>query len=140
MRRSASILALLFGAACGSGGDGGDGGFSAEPLSLEDELGFRRLRQDLHLAKTIGDPGLTRGLWADDAVLTTRAGTVVVGADSITDFIRSDHIEEAWSVVDPLVQAWENPADPPLHVYEQGSWGPEAADAFIAQPGSCWME
>ena len=50
-------------------------------------------------------------------------------------FIRSDHIEEAWRIVDPLLQAWENPLGPPLHIYEPGSQGPEAGDALLAQDG-----
>ena len=52
-------------------------------------------------------------------------------------FIRSDHIEEAWRIVDPLLQAWEAPES--LHAYKPGSWGPEAAEAFIAQSGHTWL-
>ena len=51
-------------------------------------------------------------------------------------FIRSDHIEEAWRIVDPLLQAWEDPSGPPLHIYEPGSQGPEAGDALLAQDGA----
>ena len=54
-------------------------------------------------------------------------------------FIRSDHIEEAWRIVDPLLQAWDDPATPPLYAYEPGSWGPEAADAFLARDGCAWL-
>ena len=50
-------------------------------------------------------------------------------------FIRSDHIEEAWRIVDPLLQAWEEPSGPPLHIYEPGSQGPEAGDALLAADG-----
>ena len=50
-------------------------------------------------------------------------------------FIRNDHIEEAWRIVDPLLRS--NPA--PLHVYERGSWGPEAADRFLARDGRGWQ-
>ena len=55
-------------------------------------------------------------------------------------FIRNDHIEEAWRIVDPLLQAWKDPATPPLHIYEQDSWGPEAADALLAQDGREWLQ
>ncbi|MEE9198952.1 MAG: glucose-6-phosphate dehydrogenase [Dehalococcoidia bacterium] len=54
-------------------------------------------------------------------------------------FIRTDHIEEAWSIVDPLLQAWENPDGPPIHIYEPGSWGPQAADDFLTQSGRAWL-
>jgi glucose-6-phosphate 1-dehydrogenase len=50
-------------------------------------------------------------------------------------FIRNDHIEEAWRIVDPLLRS--DPA--PLHVYERGSWGPEAADRFLARDGRGWQ-
>ena len=54
-------------------------------------------------------------------------------------FIRSDHIEEAWRIVAPLLQAWELPGTSPGHTYEPGSWGPEAADALLAQDGHQWL-
>lgn len=40
-----------------------------------------------------------------------------------TLFARADAIEEQWRVVMPVL---EEP--PPVHVYEQDSWGPEEAD------------
>ena len=55
-------------------------------------------------------------------------------------FIRGDHIEEAWRIVDPLLQAWEGAsAVSSLHIYEQGSWGPEAANVFLAQDERQWL-
>ena len=57
-----------------------------------------------------------------------------------TLFIRNDHIEEAWSIVDPLLKAWEEQQASPLHTYEPGSWGPEAADALLAQDGRAWLQ
>ena len=57
-----------------------------------------------------------------------------------TLFIRRDHIEEAWRIADPLLEAWEGPGAPPIHLYEPGSWGPEAADALLAQDGRTWLQ
>ena len=55
-------------------------------------------------------------------------------------FIRSDQIEEAWRIVDPLVRAWEDPATgSPAHIYEPGSQGPAAADDLLAQDGRTWL-
>ena len=54
-------------------------------------------------------------------------------------FIRNDHIEEAWRIVDPLLEGWEDPSAPPLHRYQPGTWGPEAADAMLAQDGHQWL-
>jgi glucose-6-phosphate 1-dehydrogenase len=44
-----------------------------------------------------------------------------------TLFTRADGIERTWEVVTPVLK---NPT--PLHAYEQGSWGPRAADGLIA--------
>ena len=55
-------------------------------------------------------------------------------------FIRSDHIEEAWRIVDPLLEAWEVGEQSPLHIYEPGSWGPSAADELLAQDGRSWVQ
>lgn len=54
-------------------------------------------------------------------------------------FIRSDHIEEAWRIVDPLLQAWEAPGAHKPETYAPGSWGPAAADALLAQKGHAWI-
>ena len=53
-------------------------------------------------------------------------------------FTRSDSIEAAWSLLDPLLQAWEAPeAQHPL-IYPTGSWGPDKADALLARDGRSW--
>ena len=54
-------------------------------------------------------------------------------------FIRSDQIEDAWRIVDPLIQAWEDPGSAQLHFYERGSRGPEAAAAMLAEDGRVWL-
>ena len=55
-----------------------------------------------------------------------------------TLFIRSDHIEEAWRIVDPLVQVWETGKGRRPHSYDQGSWGPEAAEGLLSREGFTW--
>ncbi|MCI0438389.1 MAG: glucose-6-phosphate dehydrogenase [Chloroflexi bacterium] len=55
-------------------------------------------------------------------------------------FIRKDQIEEAWKIVDPLIQAWEERNLSPLHVYEPGSKGPDAADKLLAERGHRWLQ
>ena len=39
-------------------------------------------------------------------------------------FIRSDHIEEAWRIVDPLIQGLDRPDTLRPQVYEPRTWGP----------------
>jgi glucose-6-phosphate 1-dehydrogenase len=54
-------------------------------------------------------------------------------------FTRSDEIERAWQLIDPVVQGWqEDPAAPPLAVYERGSQGPAEADQLLARDGRRW--
>jgi glucose-6-phosphate 1-dehydrogenase len=53
-------------------------------------------------------------------------------------FARSDEIERAWELIDPILQGWESQDAPPLVTYEQGSWGPSEADELLARDGSIW--
>ena len=52
-------------------------------------------------------------------------------------FTRADEIELSWAVVDPYIQAWETELASQLYPYERGTWGPNAADQFIA-PNRYW--
>jgi glucose-6-phosphate 1-dehydrogenase len=56
-----------------------------------------------------------------------------------TLFMRADQVEAAWSVVTPVLEAWDavQPTDFPN--YQAGSWGPEAAEVLIAQDGRSWL-
>ena len=49
-------------------------------------------------------------------------------------FTRQDGVEEAWRVLQPLLDA-----PPRVHPYAKGTWGPPAADALIAGQGR-WHE
>lgn len=56
-----------------------------------------------------------------------------------TLFMRADQVEVAWSVVQPILDAWQSaPTDFPN--YQAGTWGPEAAEMLIAQDGRSWLE
>jgi glucose-6-phosphate 1-dehydrogenase len=55
-------------------------------------------------------------------------------------FARSDEIEAAWQLIDPVIQICENPEGPPLVSYEPGSWGPVEADQFMARDGRIWRQ
>jgi len=54
-------------------------------------------------------------------------------------FNRGDQSELAWELIDPLVQACEDPHGPTLAFYEQGSWGPIEADAMLALNSHKWQ-
>jgi glucose-6-phosphate 1-dehydrogenase len=53
-------------------------------------------------------------------------------------FTRADEVEEAWSIVDPVIDAWASAAVPKLPNYDAGTWGPDAADALIERDGRHW--
>jgi glucose-6-phosphate 1-dehydrogenase len=49
-----------------------------------------------------------------------------------TLFTRNDEVLAQWSIIDPILKAWREEDDEPLHEYASGSAGPEAADELIA--------
>jgi len=55
-------------------------------------------------------------------------------------FARSDEIELAWHVIDPIIRGWEAPATPPLAAYPADSWGPKEADDLLARDGFVWRK
>jgi glucose-6-phosphate 1-dehydrogenase len=55
-----------------------------------------------------------------------------------TLFARRDEIEWAWKLVDPILESWENGDGPELEFYEAGTWGPPAAESFLARTGREW--
>ncbi|QDT60935.1 Glucose-6-phosphate 1-dehydrogenase [Stieleria bergensis] len=55
-------------------------------------------------------------------------------------FARSDEVELAWGIIDPIIAAWKSPAAPPLHQYETGFWGPSEASPWMQQQGREWFD
>ena len=39
-------------------------------------------------------------------------------------FTRADEVEEAWSIVDPIIDAWADGPPPDFPNYDAGTWGP----------------
>ena len=56
-----------------------------------------------------------------------------------TLFMRADQVECAWSVVDPVLEVWDSVEAPDFPNYPSSSWGPESAEALIAQDGRSWL-
>ena len=54
-------------------------------------------------------------------------------------FIRADQIEDAWNIVDPLLQCWADPASTTLETYSQGTWGPSGSSRLLGQDGFLWQ-
>jgi glucose-6-phosphate 1-dehydrogenase len=53
-------------------------------------------------------------------------------------FMRSDEIERAWEIMDPILAATEAPDAPKPEEYATGSQGPACSDAFMARDGRAW--
>ncbi len=54
-----------------------------------------------------------------------------------TLFTRADEVEAAWTLIDPIENAWRN-GRPPLQTYAAGSWGPDAAAKLLQADGREW--
>ncbi len=55
-----------------------------------------------------------------------------------TLFMRSDQVKCAWSVVAPVPEGWSTVTPFDFPNYPDGTWGPERAEALIAQGGRSW--
>jgi glucose-6-phosphate 1-dehydrogenase len=53
-------------------------------------------------------------------------------------FARSDEIEWAWRLMDPILQGWKTPQAPPLARYQKGASGVMEADQLLARDGRYW--
>ena len=55
-----------------------------------------------------------------------------------TLFMRADQVEAAWELIMPVLNYWENSKTADFPNYPADSWGPENAEALIAQDGYHW--
>jgi len=53
-------------------------------------------------------------------------------------FTRADEVEEAWGIVDPIIESWLTSGPPDVPNYDAGTWGPPAADELLARDGRRW--
>jgi glucose-6-phosphate 1-dehydrogenase len=60
----------------------------------------------------------------------------MVGDPSL--FTRDDEVEQAWSILQPILAAWSSGSGGPLHFYAAGTWGPPAADELLERDGRVW--
>jgi glucose-6-phosphate 1-dehydrogenase len=55
-----------------------------------------------------------------------------------TLFTRSDEVEMAWEIIDPVLQYWEKHPDTALPTYPAGTWGPKEADQLLDGDHARW--
>ena len=56
-----------------------------------------------------------------------------------TLFMRGDQVEAAWELIMPILNAWESKQSLSFPNYSADTWGPELAEALIAQDGFHWF-
>jgi glucose-6-phosphate 1-dehydrogenase len=56
-----------------------------------------------------------------------------------TLFMRADQIEAAWSIVQPVLDAWQAAPPDGIPTYPAGAWGPAAAESLPARDGRAWV-
>ncbi|MEN6447258.1 MAG: glucose-6-phosphate dehydrogenase [Syntrophaceae bacterium] len=55
----------------------------------------------------------------------------------LTLFARQDGVEAAWSIVDPIIERWQE-IPPDFPDYPAGSWGPPGAEELLRREGRSW--
>lgn len=56
-----------------------------------------------------------------------------------TLFVHRDEVEQAWTWVDGIMDAWRASNEPPAP-YQAGTWGPVSSIALLAKEGRAWYE
>lgn len=55
-------------------------------------------------------------------------------------FARSDEVELAWGIIDPIIAAWNSPAAGELYRYETGMWGPQESTSWMQSQNRDWFD
>jgi glucose-6-phosphate 1-dehydrogenase len=90
----------------------------------------RSVDMEFHFRHSFGDGGLPDAY--ERLILDALNGDASL-------FTRSDEIEAAWKLIDPILKGVASPHAPPLAFYESGTWGPAEAEAFIARDNRQWL-
>jgi len=54
-------------------------------------------------------------------------------------FMRADQVEAAWSVIDPILEVWNENTELNFPNYQAGQWGPPEAESLVAQDRRTWL-
>ncbi len=93
-------------------------------------MDLRREFLNLNLAE--GDSGARRLLAYERLLLDILRGVTTL-------FMHRQEVEEAWSWIDQIVEAWEENRIQP-RFYDAGTWGPTESVALVVQDGRRWYE
>jgi glucose-6-phosphate 1-dehydrogenase len=85
-------------------------------------------KMDFNYVEAFGD---TRHSAYETLLLDAMAGDQTL-------FSRSDRVEAAWAVVDPVIEAWRAAPPGDFPNYAAGTWGPIAAEELAATDDVRW--
>ncbi|HEX3869661.1 MAG TPA: glucose-6-phosphate dehydrogenase, partial [Pirellulales bacterium] len=55
-------------------------------------------------------------------------------------FARSDEVELAWGIIDPILKTWDEQGVPDMAIYEPSQWGPVEAQKWIWRDQRDWLD
>lgn len=91
---------------------------------------LQRTKLDLSFSETFKDKKVFGGY--ERLILEAMHGNPTL-------FLSREEIEQAWTWIDSIQDAWENQNEPPKS-YPAGSWGPVSSVALLARDGRAWEE
>ncbi|HJQ19092.1 MAG TPA: glucose-6-phosphate dehydrogenase [Gemmatimonadaceae bacterium] len=97
---------------------------------LSERIEVSSVAMDFSYRETFGD--------SNPPAYETLLLDVLIG--DATLFTRSDEVEAAWKVVEPLITHWEQHPPERMLTYAAGTWGPRAADELVSAHGARWRE
>jgi glucose-6-phosphate 1-dehydrogenase len=92
---------------------------------------MRSVDMEFHYAETFGPAALPEAY--ERLLLDAISGDAAL-------FTRGDEAEDAWSIIDPILQTWTNDRTPPLESYDPGTWGPPGSVALMSRSHRSWMD
>jgi glucose-6-phosphate 1-dehydrogenase len=95
-----------------------------------DGMVLRAADMEFHYATTYGEHAIPESY--EQLLLNAMQGDAAL-------FMRSDEIERAWEVMDPLIAAAERKDAPMPLEYAKGTEGPKCAQEFLARTGRSWL-
>jgi len=57
-----------------------------------------------------------------------------------TLFPSGEYVQKSWELMQGILDAWSDGDRVPMEEYPAGSWGPQAAESLISEPGRAWRE
>jgi len=97
---------------------------------IDEHIKIQKTKLDLSFSETFKKSRIFGGY--EKLVLEAMRGNPTL-------FLSREEIEQAWTWVDSIQDAWRHSGDTPKS-YPAGTWGPVASIALIARDGRAWEE